>query len=412
MLALPSPPPERWSLLSERVVLPCGAVRRAVLSIDGGRITAIGTTPVRGLPLLDLGRLLLAPGLVDLHGDAFERQLMPRPGVMIDIDLAFLDTDRQLVANGITTAFHGLSWSWEPGLRSVQTGRAVLLFLEQHRTSLLADHRLHVRFEVFNLHAAPELAELIAARRVDLLAFNDHTPAMAEAAGQPTGNLGNAYRALVPRATFNELALAVHARAERVPATMEALAAAGRTAKVPMLSHDDGSPERRRFFRALGATICEFPTNLQTAQEARGAGEAVVMGAPNLLRGKSHLGWVSAQEAIEGDAANVLASDYYYPALLQAPFQLERRGVLGLAEAWRLVAANPAHAAGLHDRGEIAAGQRADLIAVDDLTGLPPRCIGCWRGGRPIGVAANAPSADPASHEQDLKSRPLPPAAG
>ena len=33
---------------------------------------------------------------------------------------ALAAVDRQLVANGITTAFHGLTVSWEPGLRCLE----------------------------------------------------------------------------------------------------------------------------------------------------------------------------------------------------------------------------------------------------------------------------------------------------
>ena len=374
-----------WALAAERVLLADGRIRPAVLTIERGRISEIGKAAPKGLPLVEAGPLLLTPGLVDLHGDAFERQLMPRPGVLFDLPLAMLDTDRQLAANGITTAFHGLTWSWEPGLRSVATGRAVAAFLARHRAALLVEHRLHVRFELFNLEGLEELSGLIRAGQAHLVAFNDHTPGMAAAALEPTGNIGHAYRALVSREEFNRRALAMYARAAEVPAAITALAAVCRETGLPMLSHDDASPEVRRRFRGLGATICEFPTNLATAQEARAHGEHVVMGAPNVLRGKSHLGWLSALEAVEAGVATVLASDYFYPALLQAPFRLATRNGWSLGEAWALVAANPARAAGLTDRGTIAPGQRADLAAIADDRGLPPRCMGLWRGGLPIG---------------------------
>ncbi len=71
----------------------------------------------------DATGLLVLPGIVDIHGDAFERQLQPRPGVDFPADIALADTESQLLANGITTAFHGVTLSWEPGLRSLTAWR-------------------------------------------------------------------------------------------------------------------------------------------------------------------------------------------------------------------------------------------------------------------------------------------------
>ena len=118
----------------------------------------------------------MLPGIVDIHGDAFERQMMPRPGVDFPIDVALLDSDRQAVANGITTVFHGVTWSWEPGLRGPENARTLLDGLERLRPRLAADTRYHLRHETFNLDAEPEITEWLAHRRIDALAFNDHMP--------------------------------------------------------------------------------------------------------------------------------------------------------------------------------------------------------------------------------------------
>ena len=365
-------------LASRRVLLADGRIAPATLALEGDRIAAVGRWDPAGA--LDLGERLLLPGIVDLHGDAFERQVMPRPGVMVDPAVGLADTDRQLVANGVTTAFHGLTWSWEPGLRSVPTGRLLMATLDRLRPILACDHRWHLRFETYNLDGLAEAEALVRERRVGLLAFNDHTPFMAEAALKPTGNIGNAYRAQVPVAAFNELALSAHARGPEVEDGLRRLAAAASAAGVPLLSHDDASPEERARFRAKGSRLSEFPKTLATAQAARAHREEVVMGAPNVLRGRSQFGWVSAAEAVAEGACTVLVSDYYYPALLQAPFRLAANG-LDLAAAWRLISANPARAAGLTDRGAIAPGLRADLAVVEDDRGLPPRVVATVVGG-------------------------------
>ena len=371
---------QRMRLHSRRVLHPDGRIGPASLVLEGERIAAVEAwAPADGE---DLGQRLLAPGLVDIHGDAFERCVMPRPGVMVDPAVGLLDADRQLAASGITTALHGLTWSWEPGLRSTATGRSLLATLGLLRPSLLCDHRWHLRFEAFNLDGLDEALALIRERQVQVVAWNDHTPAMVKAAGKPTGNLGNAIRSGLSVPEFNAMAQSAHARAAEVGAALECLAAAARAAGTPFLSHDDSSPETRQRFRALGSRVSEFPQNLATAREAARAGEDVVMGAPNVLRGRSHMGWLSAEEAVAERVCTILASDYYYPALLQAPYLLAARGLMELGQAWQLVSANPARAAGLAERGRIAPGARADLVVVEDGHGLPPRVMATIVGGR------------------------------
>src|SRR5262249_54704970 len=157
----------------------------------------------------------------------------------------------------------------------------------------------------------------------------------------------------------------VHARAEAVPAAVARLAEEARKAAIPLASHDDNSPAMRQHYRALGCHLSEFPVDQETARSAIDAGETVILGAPNVVRGGSHAARLSAIEAAEAGLCSALTSDYYYPTLLQAAFILAGRGTLPLAECWALVSRNPARAAGLVDRGEIATGRRADLILVD-----------------------------------------------
>ncbi|MCQ4163057.1 phosphonate metabolism protein PhnM, partial [Roseomonas sp. GC11] len=142
-------------------------------------------------------------------------------------------------------------------------------------------------------------------------------------------------------------------------------------AGLPMASHDDATLEERALFRGLGAAICEFPMAEAVAAAARAAGEDVVMGAPNVVRGGSHLGWASAAPLAERGLVTVLASDYVWPCLLEAAFILARRGVLDLPAAWALISANPARAAGLTDRGALAEGLRGDVVVVDPARPAP-----------------------------------------
>ena len=128
--------------------------------------------------------------------------------------------------------------------------------------------------------------------------------------------------------------------------------------------------------------IAEFPVNEKTAREAAKAGDFIVFGAPNVVRGGSHTGWTKASDMIAKGLCSVLASDYYYPAQLLAAFRLAHDGILPLAGAWDLISAAPARAVGLTDRGVLAAGKRADIVLVDDAMPLRPRVVAVIAGGR------------------------------
>ena len=150
-----------------------GDVIETSLEISGRTIGAVGRDG-RGSHTLDASRLLVLPGIVDLHGDAFERQMMPRPRVDFPIDVALIDSDRQAISNGITTVYHATTWSWEPGLRSADNARRLLAAIETLRPRLAADTRFHLRHETFNLDAEAEILQWLRDGRIDLFAFNDH----------------------------------------------------------------------------------------------------------------------------------------------------------------------------------------------------------------------------------------------
>ncbi len=331
------------------------------ITLEDGRIAGIGAES--GGPAIDASGLLVLPGIVDIHGDAFERQIQPRPGVAFPIDLALRDTEAQLLANGITTEFHGITLSWEPGLRSLGSWRSVIEALQAGTWT--CDMRVHLRWETFNLDALDQTEADIAAGHVHLLAFNDHTPSIVRKLRDPVAGAKYSDRAGMKLDAFQALADQVAARVEEVPAGLDRLAAAARSAGIAMASHDDDSVTTREAFRARGARICEFPVAPEAGENARAAGEYVVMGCPNVVRGGSHLGWASAATMAEAGICNVLASDYFYPAMARAAVILAGRGVLDWPAAWGLISANPAAAAGLTDRGVIAPGKRADIVLLD-----------------------------------------------
>jgi alpha-D-ribose 1-methylphosphonate 5-triphosphate diphosphatase len=365
-----------------RVLLDGGLEETSIhVSAADGIIAEIGAERAAGRTL-DATGLTVLPGIIDIHGDAFERQIMPRPGVGISLDIALIDSDRQAIANGITTVFHGVTWSWEPGLRSADNARGILTAMEALRPRLAADTRFHLRHETYNLDAETEVADWVAARRIDAVAFNNHLPSAEKTAKRPD-NIGQmAERSGLPREDFLKLVERLRERRDEVPLSIERVARHATTHGVALLSHDDESPEQRRWFRTLGCRVSEFPMNVETAREAAEASDDIVLGAPNVMRGGSHLGWVDASEMISRGLCSILASDYYYPAPLIAAFRLVESGVAPIVRAWSLVSGSPAHAAGLHDRGRIERGLRADLVLIDAALGSRPRVIAALVGGR------------------------------
>jgi alpha-D-ribose 1-methylphosphonate 5-triphosphate diphosphatase len=338
-------------------VLRDGALRRGDVGLMDGRIASPGTG--RGF---DARGLLVMPGLVDIHGDAHERCLQPRPGVEFDTAFALRDAAAQILASGITTAYLGVTLSWEPGARSPEAFRTLLDAMRSPPPG--AELRLHLRFEADNFAAETDALRAMAEGQIHLLGFNDHTPGILRRLGDAGHMAKYASRTGISEQEFAKLARAAAARRGEVPELRARLAAAASRWGLPILSHDDATAAQREAFRTLGATICEFPMAEEVAVAATEAGEAVVMGAPNVVRGGSHLGWASAAPLAERGLVSVLASDYHWPALLAAPFRLAARGRLDLAAAWALVAENPTSALGLTDRGRIAEGLRGDVLAV------------------------------------------------
>lgn len=354
----------------------------ASIHIDNGKIVEASSRSGAVSLRLNSRGLIALPGIVDMHGDAFERQVMPRPGVDFPIDVALVDSDRQAIANGITTVFHATTWSWEPGLRGTENAHRLIEAIEAMQPRLAADTRFHLRQETFNLDAEPTIADWLAAGRVDLLAFNDHMNMTAASMNNPKKRSRMVERSGLSESAFDKLVEQVMSRADDVPASIRRLAAVGRNHGIPLLSHDDESPDQRADFRALGIDIAEFPINELTARAAIDGGDFTVFGAPNVVRGGSHTGWTNAADMVSKGLCSILASDYYYPAPLLAAFLLAADNILPLPPAWALVSGAPAAATGLRDRGIIAVGKRADIILVDAHEPVRPRVVAAISSGR------------------------------
>ncbi|MGR3321471.1 MAG: alpha-D-ribose 1-methylphosphonate 5-triphosphate diphosphatase [Pseudooceanicola sp.] len=321
------------------------------------------------LPEVDLTGYLVLPGIIDLHGDAFERHIAPRPSAPFPLSTGLHATDRDAAANGVTTGWMAQSWSWEGGHRGPDFAVSVLRALDAYRPRMLTDLRIQIRCETHTVETFDRLLDAVATHGVDYVVFNNHLDdALSAASTRPAEFAGGAARA--GRTTEEHMATVREARkqARDVPRYLCRLAERFDALGVSYGSHDDPDGETRETFSMIGAKICEFPTSRAAAALAQAVGDPVLMGAPNVVRGGSQAGNITAADLVRDGLCDALVSDYYYPALAQAAFRLVDEDVLDLPAAWAMISERPAEILRLPDRGRLDVGRRADLVVIDQRT--------------------------------------------
>ncbi len=346
------------------VLLPGPGLTRSRLSLAGGRIVAEAAGRC-----VDLTGYRVLPGIVDIHGDGFERHMAPRRGAMKQIAEGVVATEAELAANGITTAVLAQFYSWEGGLRGPAFADQVFTAIRQTRGEVVTDLIPQLRFEIHLLGDYAGLPQRLAGWQVPYVVFNDHLPHERLAAGKmPPRLTGQALKAGRSPERHLQMLRDLHAASADVPAALDDLAPRLAQAGIRMGSHDDRRVADRAVWRGRGVRIAEFPETLEAAEAARAGGDSVVLGAPNLVRGGSHKGNVSALDLVAMGLCDALASDYHYPSPRRAALMLARSGVCDLAGAWDLIAGGPARVLGLADRGVLAPGKRADLVILEART--------------------------------------------
>ena len=315
---------------------------------------------------VDLAGYLVLPGIVDVHGDGFERHLAPRRGAMKQMAEGLVAVEAELAANGITTATLAQFVSWEGGVRSLEFAEQVFSHLRDVAPQMVTDLRGQLRFETYQLDLFETLPRKMAEWGLRYIVFNDHLPHDRLQAGvQPRRLVSQALKAR--RSPEKHLAMmqAMEARADEVPAALDALCARLAAQGVAMGSHDDTTAQGRAIWAARGVNVAEFPETLEAAEAAASHGGIVVMGSPNVVRGGSHNLNVSAVDLIAMGYCDALASDYHYPSARRAALMLWQNGMRDLGGAWALVSAGPAAVLGLTDRGVLEAGKRADMVVLE-----------------------------------------------
>lgn len=371
-----------------KLVLPDRVIERGAIKLEGGKIAEIVEGDMRGRGLSAVG-LTLLPGIIDLHGDMIEQHIEPRPRAMIPIEPAMHDLDGRLAANGITTAFASVSFAWRSSeIRRQENAISIIKTLNSIKPKLLTDCKIHARFEVNNPDTVKVLVDLLDLKQIDLVSIMDHKPGQGQYRDTTryiqflTEWLGFTQEQIAPIYSRIEEKITEIQETPRDWSVVEEVVRTARQFGIPIASHDDDTPEKVRDQAEMGVTISEFPVNAEAAQAAREHNMVIIMGAPNAYRGSSNTGNMSAFDAVKAGMVDILATDYYPAAMLQAAYKLAREGVLPLNESIKLVSANPAKAVGLFDRGRIEEGYNADLILVEE--GIHPRVRATLRNGEPI----------------------------
>ncbi|SDE48732.1 alpha-D-ribose 1-methylphosphonate 5-triphosphate diphosphatase [Salipiger thiooxidans] len=340
-----------------------GELQKRSLVIEGGLIT-------KGpLPEVDMSGYLILPGIIDLHGDAFERHIAPRPSAPFPIEAGLRSTDREAASHGITTAWLAQCWSWEGGMRGPDFAEAVMAAMETYRPRALTDLRVQIRCETHMPETRERLIAAVKRYGIDYVVFNNHLPETLEAAETAPHKVTQwAERGGRSPVDFLAVLQAARARAREVPRHLCALAEAFDALEIRYGSHDDPDGETREYYRIIGARIAEFPTTAAAAKLAKACNDPVLMGAPNVVRGGSQSGNVSALHLVSRGLCDALVSDYHYPCLAQAAWVLVDRGIRDLPRAWELISKAPAEIMGLADRGTLDRGKRADFVVVNETT--------------------------------------------
>ncbi|WP_167648222.1 alpha-D-ribose 1-methylphosphonate 5-triphosphate diphosphatase [Mameliella alba] len=355
--------PIELDLQGARVLRP-GGWDHGPLSLAGGVIV---DGPVGRA--VDLSGYDLLPGIVDVHGDGFERHMAPRRGALRERDAGMVACAAELGACGITTAVLAQFWSWEGGMRGPEFAEEVFAAVSAVAPTVPVDLRLQMRLETHFTESFEGAEAALARWGIGYVVFNDHLPHARLAEGRrPPRLTGQALKSGRNPEAHLALMTRLHEAGDAVPGVLDALCARLALQGIRMGSHDDRTAAGRALWRARGVTVSEFPETLEAAQAARDAGEPVVLGAPNVVRGASHAGNVSALDLIGAGLCDALASDYHYPAPARAAWRCVELGLMDEAAAWALVSEGAARVLGLADRGRLDTGLRADLVVMDRET--------------------------------------------
>ena len=371
-------------LTNARIVL-ANEVLEGSVRVDGGIITDIGAPTRTGL---DLDGDYLIPGLVELHTDHLETHYAPRPRVRWNPVAAVQAHDAQIAASGITTVLDairiGLDEQTDIGAQDMRT-LAGAISAGTKAGRLRAEHFVHLRCEVSAPDCLDSFMAIIEDPQVRLASLMDHAPGQRQFASLDAYKAYYQGKTKMSDAQLDEFSERRNRQSQAYAGKFRrAIAEVCHDRGIVLASHDDATRAHVEEAVDLGLHIAEFPTTLEAAKASRQAGMAILMGGPNVVRGGSHSGNVSARALAEADLLDILSSDYIPFSMLQSAFALaDASDTISLPKAVQMVTKRPAEAAGFVDRGEIAIGKRADFVHLRLEDGIPI-VLTVYREGRRV----------------------------
>lgn len=318
--------------------------------------------------IIDAEGQYVLPGLIDVHCDAIEKEVQPRPNTLFPLELALIEFERKLPLHGITTMFHSLSLGVGLSLRGDHLMKELIDLIHHHRREReIIRNKIHLRYEVSYEVGLPILEKYIEEQYIDYLSYMDHSP------GQGQYRVPGSFERYVMKnqgVTQAEVQTIIDELTEKQSRInwghLKELAYLANEHQICVASHDDDTFEKIDIATESGILVSEFPITLNVAKYATEQGMKVCVGAPNVVRGASHDNNLRAIDAISANAAHILCSDYHPSSMLQAIFKLVSEEVLPLHEATKLATLYPAQVMNISDQlGSIAIGKAADLILVD-----------------------------------------------
>ncbi|MCI0500397.1 MAG: alpha-D-ribose 1-methylphosphonate 5-triphosphate diphosphatase [Epsilonproteobacteria bacterium] len=316
---------------------------------------------------IDFGDKRVVAGFVDLHGDAIEKEIEPRPGARFPTSMAVVELDKKLSMAGITTMFHAVGFNdgeLSKGRGTEQSRELIEEIYEANKAHLGVDNLIHTRFEITSESSLETVKELIEAKKINLLSIMDHSP------GQGQFKTLEAWKKYFLKTyTINEDEVEEYLEkkaSKDKKSVVEDLVSFSISHQIPVLSHDDDCLEKLNTLKALGVSFSEFPLSLEVATEAKKMGIKTGMGAPNVVRGGSQSGNIAAVELIKNGVCDYLCSDYHPASMLLSPYKLQKELDLSLEEGFAMISSTPAKLAGLENRGEIKEGYLADIVIIDE----------------------------------------------
>ncbi|AFM40727.1 metal-dependent hydrolase involved in phosphonate metabolism [Desulfosporosinus acidiphilus SJ4] len=362
----------RICLYNANMILP-EKVCKGHIIVEGNRIVEVVERDFprvkcySDLTMIDAEGCFIMPGMIDLHSDAIEKEIQPRPNTLFPTRMAFYELEKKLTVSGITTMFHSLSLSDEWGVRNQEMVVEIINSINTlKKARSMINHKIHLRYELTFLEGLKALEGLIKSKSIDLMSYMDHTPgqgqfrdaeALKDFTVQSYGPKGQEFEEFLDKTLENQALISW--------TKLRELSKMAKQEGIPLAFHDDDNQEKINALLECEGIISEFPINLETAAYAASKGIHVCVGAPNIIRGKSHSNNMRALDAILNHAADIICSDYLPSAMLPAVFYLSKEGIR-LTDAVKMVTFNPAKALGIEkEAGSIEVGKCADLIVVE-----------------------------------------------